>query len=72
MSDENNFGFAKLVPGFDFLQNLAKGASQTMSQMPQPVHFSNSILSIMPLHSKCRRPWHSRCGQSMRKHGSGT
>jgi hypothetical protein len=28
MSDNDNFGFGKLVPGFDFLQNLAKGASQ--------------------------------------------
>jgi hypothetical protein len=28
MSDNENFGFGKLVPGFDFLQNLAKGASQ--------------------------------------------
>lgn len=33
MSDNTNFGFAKLVPGFDFLQNLAKGASP-MPQMP--------------------------------------
>lgn len=34
MSDNTNFGFAKLVPGFDFLQNLAKGASASMPQMP--------------------------------------
>jgi hypothetical protein len=34
MSDNGNFGFAKLVPGFDFLQSLAKGASQGMPQMP--------------------------------------
>jgi hypothetical protein len=33
MSGNPPFGFGKLVPGFDFLQNLAKGASQTM-QMP--------------------------------------
>jgi hypothetical protein len=33
MSDQN-FGFGKFVPGFDFLQNLAKGASQTLPQMP--------------------------------------
>ena len=39
MSDDN-FGFAKLVPGFDFLQNLAKGASQSMTQMP---HLSNWV-----------------------------
>jgi hypothetical protein len=40
MSESSNFGFAKLVPGFDFLQNLAKGASQGMSQMP---HLSNWV-----------------------------
>ena len=34
MSDKSDFGFAKFVPGFDFLQNLAKGASQGMTQMP--------------------------------------
>jgi hypothetical protein len=33
MSDNENFGFGKFVPGFDFLQNLAKGASQTLPQM---------------------------------------
>ncbi|MEJ8838732.1 PhaM family polyhydroxyalkanoate granule multifunctional regulatory protein [Ramlibacter sp. AN1133] len=40
MSDNGNFGFAKLVPGFDFLQNLAKGASQSIPQMP---HLSNWV-----------------------------
>ncbi len=35
MSDSQNFGFAKLVPGFDFLQNLAKGAGGGMPQMSQ-------------------------------------
>jgi len=34
MSDTSDFGFAKFVPGFDFLQNLAKGAAQGMPQMP--------------------------------------
>ncbi|MBE0474082.1 PhaM family polyhydroxyalkanoate granule multifunctional regulatory protein [Rhodoferax sp.] len=34
MSDSENGGFAKFVPGFDFLQNLAKGASQAVPQMP--------------------------------------
>jgi len=34
MSDKTNFGFAKLVPGFDFLQNLAKGASQSLPGLP--------------------------------------
>jgi hypothetical protein len=34
MSDSQNAGFGKFVPGFDFLQNLAKGAAQTVPQMP--------------------------------------
>lgn len=34
MSHSDNDGFAKFVPGFDFLQNLAKGASQAVPQMP--------------------------------------
>ncbi|MDI1245409.1 MAG: hypothetical protein PSV24_08415, partial [Rhodoferax sp.] len=34
MSDSENGGFAKFVPGFDFLQNLAKGATQAVPQMP--------------------------------------
>ncbi len=34
MSDSASIGFGKFVPGFDFLQNLAKGASQTIPQMP--------------------------------------
>jgi hypothetical protein len=34
MSDSDTSGFGKFVPGFDFLQNLAKGASSNMPQMP--------------------------------------
>ena len=34
MSDADSGGFGKFVPGFDFLQNLAKGASQNIPQMP--------------------------------------
>ena len=34
MSDPANGGFGKFVPGFDFLQNLVKGASQSIPQMP--------------------------------------
>jgi hypothetical protein len=33
MSDAKDAGFGKFVPGFDFLQNLAKGSSQTVPQM---------------------------------------
>jgi hypothetical protein len=28
MSEQQNFGFGKFVPGFDFLQSLSKGATQ--------------------------------------------
>ncbi len=34
MSDSENAGFGKFVPGFDFLQSLAKGATQAVPQMP--------------------------------------
>lgn len=34
MSHSDNDGFAKFVPGFDFLQNLTKGATQAVPQMP--------------------------------------
>ncbi len=34
MSDAENAGFGRFVPGFDFLQNLAKGATPAMPQMP--------------------------------------
>ena len=34
MSDANGFGFGKFVPGFDFLQNLTKGAAGNAPQMP--------------------------------------
>ncbi|WP_046059942.1 PhaM family polyhydroxyalkanoate granule multifunctional regulatory protein [Paracidovorax citrulli] len=33
-SDTSPFGFGRFVPGFDFLQNLAKGAAAGMPQMP--------------------------------------
>ena len=34
MSDSQNSAFGKFVPGFDFLQSLAKGASTNIPQMP--------------------------------------
>src|SRR5690349_21196536 len=46
MSDNQNFGFGKFVPGFDFLQNLAKGASQTLPQMP---NLSNRVAPTLNL-----------------------
>ena len=34
MSDTSPFGFGKFVPGFDFLQNLAKNASESSGKIP--------------------------------------
>ena len=34
MSDSPESSFGKFIPGFDFLQNLAKGAASTVPQMP--------------------------------------
>lgn len=34
MSDTSPFGFGRFVPGFDFLQNLAKGAAAGIPGMP--------------------------------------
>ena len=34
MSDTTPFNFGKFVPGFDFLQNLTKGAANNSAQMP--------------------------------------
>jgi hypothetical protein len=52
MSDNQNFGFGKFVPGFDFLQNIAKGASQTLPQMP---NLSNWIAPTLNLEELDKR-----------------
>jgi hypothetical protein len=49
MSDNPSMGFTKLVPGFDFLQNLAKGATQAMPQMPQLSSWVAPTLSVEEL-----------------------
>src|SRR5437868_11498937 len=48
MSD-NNFGFGKFVPGFDFLQNLAKNASQTIPQLPNLANWVAPTLNVEEL-----------------------
>jgi len=45
----NNFGFGRFVPGFDFLQNIAKGASQTMPQMPNLSNWIAPTLNVEEL-----------------------
>jgi hypothetical protein len=52
MSDTSNFGFAKLVPGFDFLQNLAKGASESLPQMPSLSSWVAPTLNVEELEKR--------------------
>src|SRR5437868_3730972 len=52
MSDNENFGFGKFVPGFDFLQNLAKGASQTLPQMPNLSNWVAPTLNLEELEKR--------------------
>ena len=47
MSDANPFG--KFVPGFDFLQNLAKGAADNIPQMPNPANWVAPTLNVEEL-----------------------
>ncbi len=49
MSDSPNFGFGKFVPGFDFLQNIAKGASQNIPQMPNLANWVAPTLNVEEL-----------------------
>ena len=49
MSDSPSEGFGKFVPGFDFLQNLAKGASQTVPQMPNLASWIAPTLNVEEL-----------------------
>jgi hypothetical protein len=53
MSDDNApMGFTKFVPGFDFLQNLAKGASQTVPQMPSLSNWVAPTLNVEELEKR--------------------
>jgi hypothetical protein len=47
MSDANPFG--KFVPGFDFLQNLAKGATNNIPQLPNPANWVAPTLNVEEL-----------------------
>src|SRR5688572_8488770 len=51
MSDNQNFGFGKFVPGFDFLQSLAKGAS-TLPQMPNLSNWVAPTLNLDELEKR--------------------
>jgi len=52
MSDNNPLGFGKFVPGFDFLQNIAKGASQTLPQMPNLSNWVAPTLNVEELEKR--------------------
>ena len=54
MSDSDNtpFGFGRFVPGFDFLQNLAKGASSGVSAMPGLTNWVAPTVSVEELEKR--------------------
>ncbi len=52
MSDSQNGGFGKFVPGFEFLQNLAKSASQTVPQMPNMANWIAPTMSVEELEKR--------------------
>ena len=49
MSDSQNAGFGQFIPGFDFLQNLAKGATETVPQMPNLTNWIAPTLNVEEL-----------------------
>jgi hypothetical protein len=49
MSDSQNTGFGKFIPGFDFLQNLAKGTSEAVPQMPNLTNWIAPTLNVEEL-----------------------
>ncbi len=49
MSDSDTSGFGKFVPGYDFLQNLAKGASNNIPQMPNLANWVAPTLNVEEL-----------------------
>jgi len=52
MNDPQHFGFGQFVPGFDFLQNLAKGASQTIPQLPNLSNWIAPTLNVEELEKR--------------------
>ena len=52
MSDSDSTGFGKFVPGFDFLQNLAKGASANVPQMPNVGNWIAPTLNVEELEKR--------------------
>jgi hypothetical protein len=52
MSDNESFGFTKFVPGFDFLQNIAKGATQSIPQLPSLSNWVAPTLNVEELEKR--------------------
>lgn len=53
MSDtSSNFGFGKLVPGFDFLQSLAKGATSSIPQLPNLSNWVAPTINVEELEKR--------------------
>ena len=52
MSESDTTGFGKFVPGFDFLQNLAKGASSNIPQMPNLGNWVAPTLNVDELEKR--------------------
>lgn len=52
MSDSSPFGFGKFVPGFDFLQGLAKGATGGIPQLPQLSNWVAPTISVEELEKR--------------------
>ncbi len=52
MSDTSPLGFGKFVPGFEFLQNLAKGASSSIPQLPNLSHWVAPTISVEELEKR--------------------
>lgn len=52
MSNSPDSGFGKFVPGFDFLQSLAKGASSSIPQMPNLANWVSPSLNLEELEKR--------------------
>jgi len=52
MSDSDTPGFGKFVPGFDFLQNLAKGATGSIPQLPNLGNWVAPTLNVEELEKR--------------------
>jgi hypothetical protein len=52
MAEQQDFGFAKFVPGFDFLQSLAKGAAGSIPAMPNLTNWVSPSLNLEELEKR--------------------